>query len=150
MYLKTLHSLHKNLKFTLETPNGSGVLAFLDLNINENEDKKISCNWYQKSTDTGIILSFCSCATLQHNKDVIQRTVHRIFNATIDWQSLDGALKKNQEIWNENQHPTELSSKIVNETLDKIVTKKKVTATPPPKMNKILKKLTVLTIKNLN
>ena len=32
------------LEFTLETQNGSGDLAFLDLNINLNEDRKISCH----------------------------------------------------------------------------------------------------------
>ena len=130
-YLEYANSLHKNLQFILETPNGSGDLAFLDLNINLNEDRNISCHWYQKSTDTGIILNFRSCAPLQHKRNVIQGTVHRIFNATSDWQSFDVALKKNQEIWTENQYPTEWSSSIVNETLDKIVTKEKVTLNPP-------------------
>ena len=130
-YLEYRNSLHKNLQFTLETPNGSGDLAFLDLNINLNEDRKISCHWYQKSTDTRIILNFRSCALLQHKRNVIQGTVHVIFNATSDWQSIDVALKKNQEIWTENQYPTEWSSSIVKETLDKIVKKEKVTAKPP-------------------
>ena len=57
--------------------------------------------------------------------------MHRIFNATGDWQSFDVALKKNQEIWTENQYPTQWSSSIVNEALDKIDTKEKVTANPP-------------------
>ena len=130
-YLEYGNSLHNNLQFTLETPSGSGDLAFLDLNINLNEDRKISCHWYQNSADTGIILNFRSCAPLQHKRNVIQGTVHRIFNATSDCQSFDVALEKNQEIWTENQYPTEWSSSIVNETLDKIVTKEKVTAKPP-------------------
>ena len=125
------NSLYESLKFTLEAPNGSGDLAFLDLNINLNEDRKISCHWYQKSTDTGITLNFRSCAPLQHKRNVIHGTVHRIFNATSDWQSFDVALKKNHEIWTENQYPTEWSSSIVNEMLDKIVTKKKFTAKRP-------------------
>ena len=57
--------LHNNLQFTPETPNGSGDLTFLDLDLNVNEYRKISCQCYQKSTDTGIILSFRSCAPLQ-------------------------------------------------------------------------------------
>ena len=130
-YLEHARSLHKNLQFTLETPNGSGDLAFLDLNINLNEDRKISCHWYQKSTDIGIILNFRSCAGLQHKRNVIQGILHRIFYSTSDWQSFDAALKKNQEIWTENQYPTERSSNFVNETWDKIVTKEKVTAKPP-------------------
>ena len=120
-----------NLQFTLETQNGSGDLAFLDLNINLNEDRKISCHYYQKSTDIGIILNFRSCAPLQHKRNVIQGTVHRIFNATSDWQSFDVALKKNQEIWTENQYPKEWSSSIIHETLDKTVMKEKVTTKPP-------------------
>ena len=71
------------------------------------------------------------------------------FNATSDCQSLDKALRKNHEIWSENQYPTEWSSTIVNETLDKIITREKVTA-KPPKMNNISKKVKVLTIMSLN
>ena len=62
---------------------------------------------------------------------MIQGTVYRIFNGTSDWQSFDVAHQKNQDIWTENQYPTEWSSSIVDETLDKIVTKEKVTAKPP-------------------
>ena len=53
-YLESANSLHMNLQFTLEKPNVSGDLAFLDININVNEDRKVSC---QKSTDTGRILN---------------------------------------------------------------------------------------------
>ena len=84
VYLEFANFLHKNLQFTLETRNGSGDLAFQDLNVNVNEDRKISCHWYQKSADIGIILNFCSCAPLKHKKNVIQGTVHRIFKATSD------------------------------------------------------------------
>ena len=62
---------------------------------------------------------------------MIQGTVRRIFNETSDWQSFDVALKKNQKIWTENQYPTEWSYCIVNEALDKMVTKEKVTAKSP-------------------
>ena len=46
-YLEYANSLRKNLQFTLETPNGSGDLAFLDMNINVNNERKISYHWYQ-------------------------------------------------------------------------------------------------------
>ena len=115
--------LHKNLQFTLKTPNGIGDPAILDLNINVNKDRKISYHWNQKSNDTGIILNFRSCAPLQHKKNVIQGTLHRIFHAFSDWQSFDVALKKSQEIWTENQYPTEWSSSPTNKTLDRIVTR---------------------------
>ena len=70
---------------------------------------------------------------------MIQGTVHRTFNATSDWQSFDVSLKKNQEIWTENQYPTEWSSSIVNEKLDKIVTKEKVTAKPSQNERHLIK-----------
>ena len=44
-YPEYANSLHKNLQFTLETPNGSGDLAFLDLNTNVNQGSKISRHW---------------------------------------------------------------------------------------------------------
>ena len=87
-YLEYANSFHKKLYLDFDTPKGSRDLAFLDLNINVNEDRKISCRWYQKSLDTGIILNLRSCAPLQHKINVIQRTVHRIFIATSDWRSM--------------------------------------------------------------
>ena len=141
-YLEYAYSLHKISQFYLETPSGSGDMAFLDLCINVNGDRKISGHWYLKSTDTGIILNFRSCAPLQHKKNVIQGSVHTVFNATSNWQPFAVPLKKNQEIWTENQYPTGLSSSIVNTTLDKIVTREKVTANPPQNDQHLKKVLT--------
>ena len=135
-YLEYANSLPNNLQLTLETPNGSGDLAFPDLNINVNEVEKISCQWYKKSTDTVIIFNFRSCSPLKHKKNVVQGTMHRMFNATSDGQSFDVALKKNQEIRTQNQYATVWTSGIINETLVKIVTMGKVTKPPPPPKKK--------------
>ena len=98
-----------------QTTNNSGDLEFLDLNINLNVDRKISCH---------------------------QKTVHRNFKAISDWQSFDVAPMKNQEILSENQYPIEWSTSIVNETLVKKMKTKTVTAkSHPPKINNIPKKL---------
>ena len=61
-YLQDAISLHENLQFTLEPPNFSGDLAYLDLNTNVNDDRKIICSWYQKFFNARMILSFRSCA----------------------------------------------------------------------------------------
>ena len=66
--LEFANLLHKNLQFTLETPNGSGDLTFLYLKINVNEDRESSCHWYQKLTDTDRTLNSYSCSPLQHKK----------------------------------------------------------------------------------
>ena len=61
----------------------------------------------------------------------MQGTVYRIVKPNGEWQFSDVALKKNKGDWTESQHPTEFSSKIVNETLEKKVEKKKVTTKQP-------------------
>ena len=79
---------------------------------------------------------------LKFSKNVIQKTVHTILNATSDWQIFDVDLRKNQEIYTESQYPNNWSSSIVKNKLDKIVTIKMVT-TEPPQMKNILKHLKV-------
>ena len=54
-------------------------------------------------------------------KKVIQGAVHKIFNATSNWLAFDQALEKNKTCWTKNQYPEEWSSKIVKETLEKII-----------------------------
>ena len=101
--------------------NLDGDLAFLDINVNVSSKKIITCHWYQKPTDTGIVLNFRSCALLQHKKNVIQGAVHRVFNATSNWLAFDQPLEKNKTCWTKNQYQEEWSSKIVNQTLEKII-----------------------------
>ena len=122
-YLEYANSLHKSLQISLNKLNSNGKQAFLDLDINVNDDRKISCHLYQKPTEAGIIIKFLIWAPLHHNKNVIQESVHGSFNATFDWQSFDVALRKTQKIWSKNQFSTEWSSSIVDEKLDKKVTK---------------------------
>ena len=112
--------------------NTDGDLAFLDTNVNVSSENNITCHWYQKRTDTEIILNFRSCATLQLKKNVIQGAVHRVFNATSNWLAFDQALEKNKTCWTKNQYPEEGSSKIVNQTLEKIISggKDQIRTTP--------------------
>ena len=105
--LKFENSLHNNLQFTLEKGNMEGDLAFFDININVSSKSNITFHWYQKPTDNGIILMFCSCTPLQHKKNVIQRTVYKVFNTTYNWLAFDQALKKNKTRRTKNQYPEE-------------------------------------------
>ena len=98
-----------------------GDLTFFDINVNVSSESNITCHWYQKPTDTEIILNFRSCAPLQHKKNVMQGTVHRVFNATPNWLAFDEALNRNKTCWTKNQYPEECSSKTVNQTLEKVV-----------------------------
>ena len=80
---------------------------------------------------------------------MIQGTVHRISTATSHWQSFDVAIKKNQEIWTENQYPNQyLWSSSISVAVQR--SRRKRSQQNHPKMNNILKKLKVLTIASLN
>ena len=67
-YLEYVNSLHKNLQFTLETPEADGNLTFIDLNLSINDETQNSCHWYQKLTDTRTNLNIFSGSRLQHKK----------------------------------------------------------------------------------
>ena len=60
--LEAAIKLHPNLQYTIEEVDSNGNLAFLDLNVNVDSAKKVTCNCYQKPTDTGTILNFRGCA----------------------------------------------------------------------------------------
>ena len=120
-YLKFANSLHNNLQFNLEKVNMEENLAFLDINVNVSSKNNITCHGYQKPTDTGIILNFPSCALLQHKKNLIQGTVHSVFNATYNWLAFDQTLEKSKTCWTKNQYPEDWSSKIVNQTIEKTI-----------------------------
>ena len=81
----------------------------------------ITCHWFQKPTDFGTLMNFRSCAPLQQKKIVIQGTVHRVFKATSIWLAFHQALEMNKTCWTKNQYPEEWSSKIVNQTSEKVI-----------------------------
>ena len=45
-----------------------GKLASLDVQISLEKNKKMNFVWYQKKTNTGIIVKFRSCASFQYKK----------------------------------------------------------------------------------
>ena len=86
-YSENKNTLHRKLKFTMEKPDKNGNLAFLEMNINVNSWKEINCEWYKKPNDTGVVLNFRSCAPIQHKKNIVEGTVHRVFKSTSTWQN---------------------------------------------------------------
>ena len=124
--LEAANKLHPNLQFTIEELDSNGNLAFLNLNVNVDSAKKVTCGWYQKPTDTGTILNFRGCAPLQYKKkNVIEGTVHSVFRRTSTWEDFDQALEKKRKQWIENQYPKNWSDRVVFKTLNKIIEGKK-------------------------
>ena len=118
--------MHPNLRFTIEELDSNSNLAFLDLNVNVDSAKKVTCGWYQKPTDTGTILNFRGCAPLQYKRNVIEGTVHRVFRSTSTWEYFDQALERNRKQWIENLYPENWSDRVLFETLNKIIEGKKI------------------------
>ena len=68
-------------------------------------------------------MNFRSFAPIQHKRNIVEGTVHRVLRSTSKWQNLDKALKENENIWLKNQYPESSTSRIINEALQKIVSK---------------------------
>ena len=77
--LDAVNDLRPSLQFTLETTDDKNSFPFLDRSIKVQLEGTIFCTWYQKPSDTGTILNYRSCATLQHKKSIIQGTIHNLF-----------------------------------------------------------------------
>ena len=86
------NNLHPNLEFTIETLNDNSM-PFLDMEV-QLLDPKMNTSWYQKHTDTGLILQFRALAPVKYRKNITEGTMYRIFNATSTWETSLKALKE--------------------------------------------------------
>ena len=103
--LDAVNNLRPNLQFTIETTDDKNSLPFLEMSINVQPEGNIFCTWNQKPSDTGTILNYRSCATLEHKKSIIQGTIHRLFRGTSNWEAFHDAFTKNEKIWEPNHYP---------------------------------------------
>ena len=97
--LKEINKLHKNLQFTIERENNKS-LPFLDMNIiHDHETGKLSSTWYNKPTDTGLIMNFHTLAPKRYKRSVVLEFVHRIYRACSSWEIFIKALIKQSPYW---------------------------------------------------
>ena len=125
LVLEAANKLHPILQFTIEELDFNGNLAFLDLNVNVDSAKKVTCGWYQKPTDTGTILNFRGCAPLQYKRTVIEGTVHRVFRSISTWEDFYQAFEKIGSNGLKINIRQNWSDRVVFETLNKIIERKK-------------------------
>ena len=121
--LRKVNTLHRKLEFTMEKPDKNDNIAFLDMDMKVKSCKEINCEWYKKPTDTGVVLNMRSCAPIQIKMKIVEGTVHRDFTSTSIWQIFYRSLKENENIWQKNQYPESWTSKIINDALQKIISK---------------------------
>ena len=117
--------MQPKLQFTLEKPDNQGSLAFLDLKVNVNPQKKVTNGWYQIPTDTTTVLNFRIRAPLQYKRNVIEGTVHRFTKSTSTWEKFNEALGANRKQRLDNHYPEKLSDGIVLRSIRNMIKRKK-------------------------
>ena len=125
--LKAISDLHPNLTFTGEAeqvkPQTSvGTLPFLDMSIlHDHNTGQLASTWYNKPTDTGLILNYHALAPKRYKRSVVSGFVHRIHRACSSWLYVHESLEKAKRILEMNQYPPTFYNPIIRETLENII-----------------------------
>ena len=90
-----------------------------------NEGGKISSTWYNKPTDTGLILNYHALAPKRYKRSVISGFVHRIARACSSWKHFHDSLEKAKKVMENNQYPPAFYNPIIHQTLTDIIRKEK-------------------------
>ena len=119
--LEEINSLHENLKFTIEREE-KGTLPFLDMLIIHDKNR-LSSTWYNKPTDTGLIMNFHALAPKRYKRSVVSGFVYRIHRACSSWRYFHESLEKAKRVLEHNQYPPNFYEPIIKETLESIIRK---------------------------
>ena len=68
--LVEINNLHPNLKFTIEREENKSI-PFLDMKILHEDNGKLSSTWYNKPTDTGLIMNYHALAPKKYKRSVL-------------------------------------------------------------------------------
>ena len=118
--LRTINTLHGNLKFTIERQT-DGKIPFLDMQITCDGNGNLSSTWYNKPTDTGLILNYHALAPRRYKRSVVSGFVHRISRACSTWKNFHESMNKAKRILERNQYPPSFYDPIIDETITSIV-----------------------------
>ena len=123
--LDEINSLHPNLKFTCEREE-DGKIAFLDMKI-INCQGKLSSTWYNKPTDTGLIMNYHALAPKKYKWSVVSGFVYRIHRACSTWGHFHESLEKAKRVLEKNQYPPDFYEPIIEQTMKNIYNGKEST-----------------------
>ena len=98
--LSEINNLHPSLKFTIER-EVNGSIPFLDMKI-INESGRLSSTWYNKPTDTGLIMNFHALAPKRYKRSVVSGFIHRIHRAGSTWNHFNKSLQHAKLILKKN------------------------------------------------
>ena len=88
-------------------------------------DEKGYCSstWYNKPTDTGLVLNYHALAPRRYKRSVVSSFVHRIVRASSSWENVHKSLEKAKKVLERNQYPPSFYDPIIENTLSAIVHK---------------------------
>ena len=119
--LTEINNLHGNLKFTLEREKDQ-QLPVLDMKIFHNyETGHLSSTWYNKPTDTGLIMNYHALAPKRYKRSVVSGFVYRIYLACSTWENFHTSLEKAKRILEKNQYPPNFYEPIIRQALNDIL-----------------------------
>ena len=95
-----------------------------------NYQGNLSFTWYNKPTDTALILNFHALAPKKYKWSVVSGFVYRIHRACSSWEHFHISLQKAKRILEKNQYPPDFYEPIIGKTLENIVGGKTSTTTP--------------------
>jgi hypothetical protein len=131
--LEDFNNLHPCLKFTIEREQ-NGSIAFLDMKI-INENGKLSSTWYNKPTDTGLILNYHALAPKKYKRSVVSGFVHRIYRACSTDQLFHQSIEKAKKVLEKNQYPPSFYEPIFEQSINTILKNRDVEIPPTPVTN---------------
>ena len=89
----------------------------------------LSSTWYNKPTDTGLILNYHALAPRRYKQSVVSGFVHRIARACSTWEHFHSSIVKAKQVLERNQYPPSFYEPIIEKTITTII-QPKDTITP--------------------
>ena len=117
--LTEINTLHPNLKFTIEREVDKSI-PFLDMKILHYPNGKLASTWYNKPTDTGLIMNYHALAPKRYKRSVVSGFVYRISNACSSQNLFDDSLEKAKQVLEKNQYPPSFYGPIIRDSLNNI------------------------------
>ena len=119
--LHEINSLHANLKFTVEREQNH-QLPVLDMKIcHDPVSGRLVSTWYNKPTDTGLIMNFHALAPKRYKRSVVSGFIYRIHRACSTWELFHESLEKAKRILERNQYPPAFYEPIIKQALEAII-----------------------------
>ena len=144
--LNDINTLHPNLQFTEECENEQHDLPVLDMKIHhDHENGTLSSTWYNKPTDTGLIMNYHALAPKRYKRSVVSGFVYRIYRACSSWENFHTSMEKAKRILEKNQYPPTFYEPVIRQAVSDILgVSEKQLSTPPAQTTDTMEKKRIM------